>query len=206
MNRIVAIAGLVIAQTICGVSAAADLHGRVAALNLDKRTIGIDVEGHEHGYPLGKDCKIYRKSGGRTDTTYNEVPDGLKAITIGDEVIATTELRDGDEQVVRIKIESIPRRVRQVGRDISGKVAAINAKKGIISLSSTDKDQVYVLAKDVNVYKLSGSGSRGRFVPADGGLDDVSVGVDVMLNLVKHDDKEQVAYILLGKAPSKKSK
>lgn len=207
MNRIVAIPGLVIAQLICGASAVAtDLHGRVAALNLDKRTIGIDVEGREHGFPLAKDCKVYRKSGGRTDTTYNEVPDGLKAITIGDEVNATTELRDGDQQVVRIKIESVPRRVRQVGRDISGKVAAIDAKKGTISLSSTDKDQVYILAKDVNVYKLAGSGPRGRFLPADGGLDDVTVGAEVTLNLDKHDGKEQVAYILLGRPASKKGK
>ncbi len=207
MKSIVAIAAVVVGSSVWAARAdAGELHGRVAALNLEKGTIGIDVEGREQGLPLAKECKVYRKAGGRSDAVYNEAPEGLKAITIGDEVIAATELTEGQEQVVRIKIETIPRRGRHVGRDVSGKVAAIDAKKGTISLSATDKDQVYILSKDVNVYQRVGSGARGHFIPAPGGLDDVTVGADVILNLDTRDGKERVAYIEVGAGEKKPKK
>jgi hypothetical protein len=176
----------------------ADLKARVAAIDLEKRTIALSAADHEQSYELAKDCKVYKKSSGRKDSGFSEARDGLKAVTVGDEVNATTDVVDGKEQVIRIKIETLPNKGRHPGRDISGKVAAVDREKRMIGLSTTDKKQTYELAKDCNVYKLVGSGSRTHFIPAPGGLGDIAEGLEVTLNLDIHDGREQVVYIEIG--------
>jgi hypothetical protein len=177
---------------------AAELKARVAAIDLEKGTIALTAADQEQSYELAKDCKVYQKSGGRKDSSYVEARGGLKAINVGDDVTATTDLVDGREQVTRIKIESLPRKGRHPGRDISGKVAVIDPEKRAIGLSKTDKEQTYELAKDCNVFKLVGSGSQAHFIPAAGGLSDVTEGAEVVLNLDKREGREQVIYIEIG--------
>ena len=184
--------------SLASVTGAADFKARVAAIDLEKSTIGLRVADQEQSYELAKDCKVYQKSGGRKDSSYVDARGGLKAINVGDDVAATTDLVDGHEQVTRIKIESLPRKGRHPGRDISGKVAAIDPEKRTIGLSKTDKEQTYELAKDCNVFKLVGSGSQAHFIPAAGGLGEVTEGVEVVLNLDKRDGREQVIYIEIG--------
>jgi archaellin len=177
---------------------AADLKARVAAIDLEKGTIALTAADQEQSYELAKDCKVYQKSGGRKDSGYAEATGGLKAINVGDDVTATTDPVDGHEQVTRLKIESLRKKGRHPGRDISGKVAAIDLEKRTIGLSKTDKEQTYALAKDCNVYKLVGSGSQAHFIPAVGGLSEVTEGVEVVLNLDKREGREQVIYIEIG--------
>src|SRR5260221_12056531 len=159
---------------------AADLKARVAAIDLEKGTMALAAADQEKNYEIAKDCKVYQKSGERKDSGYAEAREGLKAINVGYDVTATTDLVDSHEQVTRIKIESLPRKGRHPGRDISGKVAAIDLEKRTIGLSTTDKKQTYELAKDCNVYKVVGSGSQAHFVPAAGGLGEVTEGVEVV--------------------------
>ena len=142
---------------------AADIKARVAAIDLEKGTIALTAADQEQSYEMAKDCKVYQKSGGRKDSEYVEARGGLKAINVGDDVTATTDPVDGHEQVTRLKIESVRKKGRHPGRDISGKVAVIDAEKRTIGLSKTDKKQTYELAKDCNVYKLVGNGSQAAF-------------------------------------------
>ena len=145
-------------------AAAADLQGRVAALNLPKQTIALRIADHERSFALAKSCRVYQLAGARKESGYAPVHDGLKAITVGDQVSATTDRIDDREEVIRIKIETPPKkRGRHVGHDISGRVAVFDAARRLISLSETDKDEHYELAKDCNVFQLVGKGSRGRF-------------------------------------------
>jgi hypothetical protein len=188
----------------CGVllmasaAVSADLKARVAAIDLEKGTIALSAADHEQSYELAKDCKVYQKSAGRKDSGFSEAHDGLKAITVGDEVNATTDVVNGKEEVIRIKIETLPKKGRHPGRDIAGKVAVIDREKRTIGLSMTDKKQTYELAKDCNVYKFVGSGSRAHFTPAPGGLGDIAEGLEVVLNLDTRDGREQVVYIEIG--------
>jgi hypothetical protein len=177
---------------------AADFKARVAAIDLEKGTIALTAADREQSYEIAKDCKVYQKSGGRKDSDYAEARGGLKAINVGDDVMATTDLVDGHEQVTRIKIESVRKKGRHPGRDVSGKVAAVDLEKRTIGLSKTDKKQTYELAKECNVFKLVGSGSQAHFIPAPGGLGEVTEGLEVTLNLDKRDDREQVIYIEIG--------
>jgi hypothetical protein len=188
------------------VAAATDLNGRVSAIDLDKRTISLKVGDDNQTFDLAERCKVYRLAGGKKGSGYNEAPDGLKAVVEGEEVTATTDFLDGKEQVVRIKIETPAKKGRHLGRDVSGKVAAIDAEKRTFALSSGDGEQKYALDRNCNVFKLVGGGARAHYDLAPDGLAEVKVGAEVTINLIMRDGKEQVDYIQIGPPRKPKAK
>jgi hypothetical protein len=184
-----------------------DLSGRVVAIDLDKQTVGLKVGDESQTLDLAKKCKVYRLAGGRKGSGYNEDSDGLKAVQVGQEVTATTDFLDGNEQVVRIRIETPPtKKRRHIGRDVAGKVSAIDADKGLIALTVGDSEQKYTLDRNCNVFKVIGGGARAHYDLAPDGLADVKVGVEVTINLLSRDGKELVDYIQITPPRKQKAK
>jgi hypothetical protein len=197
--------GLIFLSLPCAAAFAADLTGRVVALDLDKQTIGLKVGDDSQTLDLAKRCKVYRLAGGRKGSGYNEEPDGLNAVEVGHDVTATTDFLDGNEQIVRIRIETPPaKKHKRLGRDVSGKVSAIDAEKGLISLTIGDSEQKYALDRNCNVFKMVGGGARAHYDLAPNGLADVKVGIEVTINLLSRDGKELVDYIRI--TPPRKQK
>src|SRR6516225_5197100 len=182
-----------------------DLTGRIAAIDLDKQTIALKVGDENQTLDLAKTCKVYRLAGGRKGSGYNEDPDGLKAVEVGQDVTATTDFLDGNEQVVRIRIETPPtKKHHRLGRDVSGKISAIDAEKGLIALTIGDKEQKYTLDRNCNVFMLVGGGARAHYDLAPDGLAAVKIGIEVTINLISRDGKELVDYIQI--TPPRKPK
>jgi hypothetical protein len=184
---------------------ATDLSGRITAIDLDKQTIGLKVGNDSQKFDLAKTCKVYRLAGSRKGAGYNEDPDGLKDVEVGQDVTATTDFLDGNEQVVRIRIETPPaKKHHRLGRDVSGTVSAIDAEKGMIALTVGDKEQKYALDRNCNVFTLVGGGARAHYDLAPNGLADVKANMEVTINLLSHDGKELVDYIQI--TPPRKPK
>jgi hypothetical protein len=204
MSRTCLSVSMLIVSLAATAAAAMDIKGRVTAVDPDKRAISIKTDDTEQIFDVSKDAKVYRLLGNGRKAGFDEAPGGLKAIAIGDDVTATTDFIDGEERVIRIKIESPAKKKKRVGSDVSGNVAAIDVEKLTITLAIDDKQRKFVLAKDCNVFKLFGNGSRAHFDLAPGGLSDVAVGMDVTLNIDTRDGREQVAYIQIGSRSKKK--
>jgi hypothetical protein len=193
-------------QGFAHAASATDLAGRVAAIDLDKQTIALKVGDDSQTFDLAKKCKVYRLAGGKKGSGYNEEPDGLKAVETGQDVTATTDFLDGNEQVVRIRIETPTpaKKHHRLGRDVSGKVSAIDADKGLIALTIGDKEQKFALDRNCNVFMLVGGGTRAHYDLAPDGLAAVKVGIEVTINLISRDGKELVDYIQI--TPPRKPK
>ncbi|HEV3417611.1 MAG TPA: hypothetical protein VG056_12380 [Pirellulales bacterium] len=204
MSRICFSVSMLIVSLAATAAAAMDIKGRVSAVDADKRTISIKADDTDQIFDISKDAKVYRHVGSGRKAGFDEAPGGLKAIAIGDDVTATTDFIDGEEQLIRIRIESSAKKKKHVGNDVLGKVAAIDVEKLTIMLTIDDIQRKFNLAKDCNVFKLFGNGSRAHFDLAPGGLNEIAVGTDVTLNLDTRDGKEQVAYIQIGPRSKKK--
>jgi hypothetical protein len=197
--------GFIFISLQCAAALATDLTGRVAAIDLDKQTIALKVGDGSQTFDLAKKCKVYRLAGGRKGSGYNEDPDGLKAVEVGQDVTTTTDFLDGNEQVVRIRIETPPaKKHHRLGRDVSGKVSAIDGEKGLMALTIGDNEQKYALDRNCNVFMLVGGGARAHYDLAPDGLAAVKIGIEVTINLISRDGKELVDYIQI--TPPRKPK
>ncbi len=102
---------------------AADLDGKLTAVDLKANTITLPVDGKDQQYPLSSDCKVYVKGRAGRTVAFSEAAEGAKALAAGQTVSVTTDFIDGKEEATLIKINEgakggrPPAAVRQVKAD-----------------------------------------------------------------------------------------
>ncbi len=85
--------------------ALAETYGeKVKAIDADKKTVTIPVDGKEIKLPIDATAKFEQQM--KAGKRLRNVPmkDGLKGVKAGDNVVITTELKDGKETVTRIVV------------------------------------------------------------------------------------------------------
>jgi len=89
-----------------GAVQAADLDGKLSAVDLKAGTITLPVDGKDQQFPLAKDCKVYVKGSAGRQTAYNLAAGGTAALAPGQTVSVTTDFIDGQEEAILVKINS----------------------------------------------------------------------------------------------------
>jgi hypothetical protein len=200
------------------VAAADDIKGKVAAVDLDKRTITVTVDDKDQTYDVGPSAKVYRLSGNNVRRAgYAESPGGLKDVAVDGKVTVTTDFIDGREQATRIKIESSsgkplkrpkdnppPPQESKTTTDVDGSIIALDPRRLQMTLTVDGKPRKFTVTKDCSVLLAVNVGKKKtRYDVAPNGLADITVGLDVTITVDSQSGKDLVTTVKIMNPPSK---
>jgi hypothetical protein len=203
---------------IASIAAADDIKGKVAAVDLDKRTITITVDAKDQTYEVGPSAKVYRLSGNNARRAgYAESPGGLKDVAVDATVIVTTDFIDGREQATRIKIESSsgkplkrpkdnppPPTESKTTTDVDGSIIALDPRRLQMTLTVDGKPRKFTVTKDCSVLlAVKSDKKKTRYDVAPNGLADITVGLDVTITIDSQSGKELVTTVKIKNPPGK---
>jgi hypothetical protein len=91
-----------------------------------------------------------------------------------------------------------------LAEEVKGKVKSVDADKNQITVTVSDKDTTYDVAKFAVFSTLVGKGKKAQPQELTGGLKAVEAGQDVTLTVEKKDDKDLVTKLQVEPAMKKK--
>jgi hypothetical protein len=203
---------------VASAAPADDIKGKVTAVDLDKRTITVNVGDKEQTVDVAQTAKVYRLSGNNVKRAgYAELPDGLKEVAVDATVTLTTEFIDDKGQATRIKIESAsgkplkrpkdnpPPKEASTTTEIDGSIVALDGRKLQMTLAVDGKPRKFTVTKDCSVLlAVKGGKKKTRYDVAPNGLADITVGLDVTVTVDSKSGKDLVTTVKI-KNPSGKS-
>ena len=90
---------------LAGPALLADTYGdKVKAVDADKKTITLPVEGKDRTFPVDDKVEVQAQVRAGKRLRLTPVKDGLKAVKVGAEVTVTTEKKEGKEVVTKVVI------------------------------------------------------------------------------------------------------
>ena len=137
-----------------GTIQAADLDGKLSAVDLKAGTITLPVEGKSQQFALAKDCKVYAKgNAGQRQMAYNLAAGGTAALAAGQTVTITTDFIDGQDTATMVKINS----------GVLGKpVQSVKPKKTPVPTPDSAKPDDKTANRHPEPARSSRGGGRGR--------------------------------------------
>jgi hypothetical protein len=201
---------------VASVASADDIKGKVTALDLNKRTITVNVGDKDQSFDVAQAAKVYRLSGNNVKRAgYAELPGGLKEVAVDETITLTTEFIDDKEQATRIKIESASGRPLKRPRDnpppkesttneVDGSIVALDGRRLQMTLNVDGKPRKFTVTKDCSVLlAVKGSKKRIRYDVAPNGLADITVGLDVIVTVDSQSGKNVVTAVKIKNPPDK---
>jgi hypothetical protein len=200
------------------IAAADDIKGKVTAVDLDKRTMTVNVGDRSQTFDIAQTAKVYRLSGNNVKRAgYAEVPGGLKEVAVDATITLTTEFIDDKEQATRIKIEAAsgkpfkrpkdnppPLKEASTTTEVDGSIVALDGRKLQMTLTVDGKPRKFTVTKDCNVLVATKGGKKKlRYDVAPNGLADITVGLDVTVTVDSQSGKDLVTTVKIKNPPGK---
>jgi hypothetical protein len=202
---------------VASVTSADDIKGKVTAVDLDKRTVTVNVGDKDQTFDVAQTAKVYRLSGNNVKRAgYGEVPGGLKEVAVNSTITLTTEFIDDKDQATRIKIESAsskplkrpkdnpPPPKASTTTDVDGNIVALDGRRLQMTLNVDSKPRKFTVTKDCSVLlAVKGDKKKNRYDVAPNGLADITVGLDVTVTVDSQSGKDLVTTVKIKNPPGK---